>query len=292
MGASKPTAGIAFPPSARRTAFALVSNVQALCERHGIERVGFLTLTFADHVVRPREAQRRLHSLSSHVVRRRYGEAVRVFERQKSGRIHYHLLVAVGHDIRTGCDFDAFARGDYRSAPGALREEWAFWRATAPLYGFGRTELLPVKSTSQAIGKYVGKYIGKHLDHREGRDRGVRLVSYCGSRVASTRFAWAEGRGREWRRKLGEFVAMCFESGVLEEPTTAAMARRFGPRWAHYWRDSIATFEGRGRDGDEAVGGGACEAASGSTAAVERALGGEEPGAASGKVSSLASSQR
>src|SRR6202035_3537083 len=99
------------PNSARRTAFALQLNVQAMVERYGLERVGFLTLTFAQHILEPKEAQRRMHSLATHVLRDRYAAAIRVIERQKSGRIHYHLLVAMADDIRTGADFDAFAEG-------------------------------------------------------------------------------------------------------------------------------------------------------------------------------------
>jgi hypothetical protein len=231
-----------FPASAKRTAYALQVNVAAMCERHGIEKIGFLTLTFAEHILDPKEAQRRLNSLTTGVLRPRYGQVIRVLERQKSGRIHYHLLVNVGVDIRTGVDFDAIAEGDYRSAGVELRAEWAFWRRTAKRYGFGRTELLPVRSTSEAIGRYVGKYIAKHLDQREARDRRVRLVSYSGCRVASTRFGWAEGGGREWRQKVKAFVTMLYDAGAILSPTAAAMRIKFGPRWAHYWRDSIARY--------------------------------------------------
>jgi len=217
--------------------------VAAFCEVHGLDRVGFLTLTFADHVLDPKEAQRRLNSLTTHVLRPRYGNVIRVLERQKSGRIHYHLLVAVGRDIRTGVDFHAIGQGDYRSAGAALRDEWAFWRRTAKRYGFGRTELLPVMSTSAAIGRYVGKYISKHLEARERRDRRVRLVSYSGGRTASTRFAWAGGHASEWRAKLKAFVHMLHDSGAIAAPTMQAMRFAFGPRWAYKWRDSIATFQ-------------------------------------------------
>ena len=232
-------APLPFPPSARRTAFALQLNVQAMCEQFGIEKVGFLTLTFAQHILDPKEAQRRMHSLTTHVLRPRYGHCIRVIERQKSGRIHYHLLVAVGRDIRTGADFDAFALGDYRTASPALRAEWSFWRATAKLYGFGRTELLPIRSTTEAIGRYVGKYIAKHIDQREDRDKGVRLVSYCGTKTANTRFAWAGGHAQQWRLKLRSFVHMLYDSGAIITPTLAAMRIQFGPRWAYKWRDSI-----------------------------------------------------
>jgi hypothetical protein len=213
-----------------------------MCERHGIERIGFLTLTFADHILDPKVAQRRMNSLTTHVLRPRYGSCIRVIERQKSGRIHYHVLVSLDDDVRTGADFAAFERRDYRSAPASLRREWAFWRHTAKRYGFGRTELLPIRSTSEAIGRYVGKYIGKHLEHREERDRGVRLVSYVGTRVASTRFAWATGGAAQWRLKLRAFVHMLHDSGAIAAPTVSGMRIKFGPRWAHYWRDSIVTF--------------------------------------------------
>jgi hypothetical protein len=231
-----------FTASARRTAFALQLNVHAMCEAHGVSQIGFLTLTFSEHILDPKEAQRRLNSLTTHVLRPRYGRVIRVIERQKSGRIHYHLLVHVGADIRTGVDFDALERGDYRSAPQALRAEWSFWRRTAKRYGFGRTELLPVKSSSEAIGRYVGKYIAKHIEHREFRDRRVRLVSYSGVKVASTRFAWASPGAANWRRKVKAFVTMLYESGAIGSPTWSAMRLTFGARWAHYWRDSISTL--------------------------------------------------
>ena len=234
------TEHVAFPASAARTAHALQVNVQAAVARWGVERTGFLTLTFADHVTEPKEAQRRLNSLTTHVLRPRYGGAIRVYERQKSGRIHYHLLVNVGADIRTGFDFHAIKKHDYRSASLALRNEWAFWRRTAKLYGFGRTELLPVISSAEAVGRYVGKYISKHLTVREERDLGVRLVSYVGPRVATVKFAWAGGKGRDWRIGLGSLVRDLAAMGQIDFASTEAMRRQFGRRWAWEWRDVIA----------------------------------------------------
>lgn len=231
-----------FPPGSRRTAFALQLNVQAMCEEFGLQNVGFLTLTFAEHITDPKVAQKRMNSLTTGVLRPRYGNCIRVIERQKSGRIHYHLLVNVGADIRTGVDFTEFANGVYRSAPMRLRCEWAFWRKTAKAYGFGRTELLPIRSTTEAIGRYVGKYIAKHLNFRQMRDKGVRLVSYSGGRTASTRFAWASKGSQQWRRKLSGFVSMLHHSGSIAEPTAESMRRVFGPRWVWKWRDSIITF--------------------------------------------------
>ena len=213
--------------------------MRAAIERWGLSRTGFLTLTFADHVLCAREGQRRLNSLLTHVLRPRYGEAIRVVERQKSGRLHYHLLVNVGVDIRSGVDFGALAQRDYRSAPATLRAEWAFWRTTARDYRFGRTELLPVISDSAAVGRYVGKYISKHFGCREERDRGLRLVAYSGTRVASCKFAWASGRAADWRRGLGALVRDLALSGQIDEATTLAMRRAYGAQWAWSWRDVI-----------------------------------------------------
>jgi hypothetical protein len=173
------------------------------------------------------------------VLRPRYGAAIRVIERQKSGRIHYHLLVNVGADIRTGANFDEFAKRVYTSASPALRAEWAFWRRTAKLYGFGRTELLPVMSNSAAVGRYVGKYIGKHLERRQARDLGVRLVSYIGPRVATVKFAWASRRGADWRAALGALVRDLSAAGQIAGPTTDAMKRAYGKNWCWKWRDQI-----------------------------------------------------
>jgi hypothetical protein len=215
--------------------------VESFVERHGLEKVGFLTLTFADHVLDPKEGQRRFNSLASNVLNDRYRGWIRVFERQKSGRIHYHLLVALDVDVRTGCDFDEIAQGDYRTAPASLRREWAFWRSTAKRYRFGRTELLPIRTTVQAAARYVGKYIGKHMGARQEWDKGVRLVAYSrGSQSASTRFAWAT-EGREWRRgvdALARIEAARFRVDI-ETLKADGLSSVIGKRWGWDKRELV-----------------------------------------------------
>lgn len=212
----------------RRTAFALVTNVKILAEKHGIEHLGFLTLTFADHVTDIREAQRRFNSLRAGVLAERYRDFIVVVERQKNGRIHFHLLVVLSLDIRTGFDFEAIAKQDYKSANAGLRSEWAFWRRTAKDYGFGRTELMPVQSTADGIAKYLGKYIAKHIDQRREDDKGARLVRYSASaRQCSSRFAWTGAKSKLWRKQLAQFATShgCWSMEMLRE--------RFGPNWAY-----------------------------------------------------------
>lgn len=228
----------------RRTAFILSESVQQMASLHGLETLGFLTLTFREHVTDPREAQRRLNSLITHQIKPRYRDYLGVMERQKSSRIHYHLLVALGFDIRTGFDFEAVSRSDYKSANKRLRLEWSHWRKTAPAYGFGRTELMPIKSTTEAIARYVGKYISKHIDSRQIEDRGVRLVRYSqGVRAGTVRFQFHSPGSVEWRRKLAIF-AQIVQDNNPQIPITqiSDLGKVLGKRWAYHHREFILSL--------------------------------------------------
>jgi len=112
-----------------------------------------------------------------------------------------------------------------------LREEWRFWREKAEKYGLGRTEILPVKSSGEAIARYVGKYVSKHIGSRREEDKGVRLVAVSkGVKGGTTAFAWNSLRSNLWRIRVREFAIMngCFNLDQLRVT--------FGPRWAwvHY----------------------------------------------------------
>ncbi len=231
----------------RKTAAALSWNVAYLCQKYGQERVGFLTLTFADHVLCPKEAQRRFKSFAAHVLKVRYPDYIRVIERQKNGRLHYHLLVVLPDDIRTGFDFGAVSREDYSSANNHLRREWTFLRHTAKLYRFGRTELMPIKGSADALGQYVGKYIGKHIGARKIEDKGVRLVAYTrGARMATSRHtAIGSQVDSLWRGKVETFARQMTVALRAQNPhhpgihSMEDLKFNFGPRWSYHWRDYI-----------------------------------------------------
>lgn len=224
----------------RKTSTALSINVQVFAEKYGIRNLGFLTLTFADFVTDYREASKRLNSLASNVLNIRYKAWIKVMERCKSGRIHFHLLVVLPFDIRTGFDFKGIKEKDYSSASSNLRSEWSFWRSTAKKYKFGRTELLPIKTSSEAIGRYVGKYIGKHMMERLQEDKGARLVSYSkGARHMNTKFSWFTPGAFLWRAKVRVFVYLVSERTGCE-PTFEGLREELGPKWAYNNRDFIA----------------------------------------------------
>jgi hypothetical protein len=212
----------------QKVAFALEHNVMLLCNRFGLTNIGFLTLTFKDNVQCIKEAQARLHSLTTHVLKKRYQQFITIVERQQTGRIHFHLILALNDDIRTGFNFDEARRRRYCSANGALKAEWRFWRQVTVKYRFGRHELLPVRTTAEAVAKYVGKFVGSNIRHRRAEDKGARLVRYSwGARSVSTRFAWNSKGARQWRQKLSVFAQ------ATKISTYDGFYLRFGRGWAY-----------------------------------------------------------
>jgi hypothetical protein len=223
----------------RKTATALSYNVQEFAIKYGIENLGFLTLTFKDHITDFKEASKRFNSLASNVLNIKYHAWLKVSERHKSGRIHYHLIIALNKDIRTNFDFAQVKQQNYSSANSHLKSEWAYWRRTAPKFKFGRTELLPIKSSHEAIGRYVGKYIGKHMMNREETDKGARLVSYSkGCRVMNTKFSWVTPGAAQWRNKVKTFVYLISEKTGCE-PTFEGIREQLGSKWAYNHREYI-----------------------------------------------------
>ena len=231
-------------PSARKTSYVLTASIEQLAAQFTLEQLGFLTLTFRDHITSPKRAQKRLNSLLSHVIKPRYHEYIGCMERQKSARIHYHLLVVLPNDIRTGAHFREFDQANYTSANDNLRSEWSYWRKTAPKYRFGRTELLPIKSNSAAIAKYVGKYIAKHMEVRADEDKGARLVRYSkGARAGTTKFQFLSDGSRDWRLKVKVFVEIIKARNpefIIND--ISDLSTYLGKKWAYNNRDFILSL--------------------------------------------------
>ena len=132
-------------------------------------------------------------------------------------------------------------QGNYSSANAYLRSEWAFWRVTAPKYGFGRHELMPVKSTADAIAKYLGKYISKHIGQRLPEDKGARLVRYSkGTNRVGTRFSWVSPGAYMWRSKLGAF---CRSLHLNSDNYQTFLKEWFGKNWVYHLRPLIQSIK-------------------------------------------------
>lgn len=203
--------------------------------------MGFLTITFPDNVTDHKEAYRRFRSFNSNYFAKHesFGEWVHVKERQKRGAWHYHMIVVLKGDIRSGVNWEELAKGNYRSANPFLRSLWKDLRENLENYGLGRSELLPIRSNEEAMARYVGKYISKHMDQREEDDKGVRLVNYSRgwSGRNSVNFAWNTHGSHEWRRKLEKFAKSlgCEEIYQLSE--------KLGPGWAWKYLDDIMAID-------------------------------------------------
>lgn len=163
-------------------------------------------------------------------------------ERHKDGVVHYHLLLHMNQDIRSGFNFEEVKQFNYDSVSQYLRHEWKFWRSTAKRYGFGRTELHPIKSTAEAMAKYVSKYLTKHMGNRLPEDKGARLVSCSkGSRVCSTRFQFLSDGSHAWRSKVALFAAMVADRYGIE-PTNDALKAQLGNYWVYRNRHYIMSI--------------------------------------------------
>ena len=225
-------------PYHRKSAYSLSLNVEALLNRCGIDRVGFLTVTFPDNVRDHKHAYARFRSMNSNYLASHpyFGDWLLVKERQERGAWHYHFLSDCGGDIRTGIDWEAIARGDYRSANAYLRMLWSDLRENLPKYGFGRSELLPIRENAEAMAKYVGKYISKHVGVRRPEDKGVRMVSYSRNWPRSiAKFQWATPNSRQWRKNLAAF-AECYGFKSMDE-----VKEFFGDRWAYFLAKVLIT---------------------------------------------------
>jgi hypothetical protein len=230
--------------SHKKTAFTLKNSIEKMVKKYGVENILFLTLTFKDNVQCHREASKRMNSLTTNIIKPRYKDYAGVPERMKSGRIHYHYLIPTKDNVLLGLDFKALQNKDYRTANSALRKEWAFWRNTAPKYRFGRTELLPIKSTAEAVGKYVGKYISKNIESRTEGDKGARLMRLSkGIRSGNSRFAFLSDGSYQWRKKVALFASQISKKYPTETiENVKDLSRVIGKRWAYYNRDYILDF--------------------------------------------------
>jgi hypothetical protein len=170
--------------------------------------------------------------MNTHAMRGRFLEWVAVVQRHKDERVHLHLVVVCKEDVRTGFNFSAVRMRDYSSASRYLREEWRFWREHAPKYGFGRMELLPMRTTVGQFAHYVARYLSRKGGTRR-EEKGARLVRYSKGfvRVVAGRFSWLADK---WRvERVAKNQAAAFASfGVRGEEH---MRMEYGPGWRRYF---------------------------------------------------------
>ncbi|MGB8369482.1 MAG: hypothetical protein WCF71_09360, partial [Verrucomicrobiia bacterium] len=247
-------------PYRKKSRHRLEMAIEWMVKKHGIERVGLLTLSFGvpgsgrgsleTFLLREQAkdlefVQARWHSFCSNVVMKRYQDWICILEPHKDGVWHLHVVVATKEDIRTGTDVETLSnyRLPYWMRRGkhlrneALAAEWKALRETVCKYRFGRVELLPIKKTKEAFARYLGKYLTKTFNLIPP-GRGHRLIRYSRGvgRHFPMRFSIYSLGNLLYRTRLKMAAAM------LDFRDYSLFADCFGPRWNYYLRDIIASI--------------------------------------------------
>jgi len=257
--------------SHRKTAYSLRENVGAIVRHAGVQNLVFFTPTLANKDGSPPDpdrAQECWRRMEKVLAQEFPGGGVRILERGgRTLRLHYHVMLDVGVDVRAGYDFESSRlaqasdrRAKWRlhgSANRNLRLVHDRLFAIAKRSGFGVIfHCEPVRSESEAIKTYLAKYICKHVGQRLIADKGRRLVGYFGAGSqrreipAANRFAfggalvdvvggvrrpnWKNGWAWLWRQKVAKY----FKKLGIESMDTAR--ELLGPKWAYEHREMIA----------------------------------------------------
>ena len=241
-----------------KTFNALKLNCENWLQLYGDERIGILTLTFAEHLTDLDEGQRRLNNLFRLINRdKKFQWLVRVVEAQKNGRIHYHILIKTNQNIKGNIDWEIYEKmGETRhiaekrklgrllsnSAEKHLVELWSYLRKKCKSTGFGRHELMPLRKPHH-IKNYIGKYMEKDYRNNDlkknGKNTNKRLVTYSikAPKVANTLVCHVNGKARVAREKLKKFAN---DRGIKDADE---MRELFGKHWSHHLHRFIKNDE-------------------------------------------------
>lgn len=208
-------------------------TIDNLFRKHSVERVLFVTLTFAKPTSSVESAKKRFASFLNQI-RKRYSGYLWVMEPHASGKIHYHLLIPSGFNAHEGTDVfewaEDFLTVDQRKRfmNPKLRTESDWWEAKVKNYGFGVSEVAPVYSTAEALRKYCTKqgWTNSFWDYEDMS--GFRFWG-CSTefKSGSVKFSWNTTGGVRWRQFLATWAA---ERGCL---SIDELSERVGSNWGY-----------------------------------------------------------
>jgi hypothetical protein len=175
---------------------------------------------------------------------------VNVKEHQSRGAWHYHMIISLSGDVRTGFDFDLYDKwlldtnprkggklkreGTFPTGSRYLRFLWSELGSALVKYGFGKIFTLEPIRDETAISYYIGKYISKHVGQRPDQDKGVRLINYSKNWVKnSVNRAWNTRNAQSWRSKVQTFALEC---GCTE---FYQLSEKLGSTWAYKYQEEI-----------------------------------------------------
>lgn len=178
------------PLSLSKPAYAVLQNLLSLTPYQKRSRLIDLCLTLSENLPF-HEVSKRLNSFMTNVVRPCSVSFVRVTGRTRKGRIHYHIVLAMGNYY-----------GRRRSGKRRLSRLRKRLKQRAVSHGFGITTVSLVKDIE---GYSI--YLARHIDRSRLReDRKLRRASYSANvkRVCMPKFSWASPFAWRWRQAVAE----------------------------------------------------------------------------------------
>jgi hypothetical protein len=212
--------------SRRKQLFVAQENIRLYIGKCGENNVGVLTITTPSECLTAREFQKKWHSFRTNVVKKLFATGMWVRERQqRTGNWHSHAVVDLGRDVKTGFPFDEVQRRRYLNVDPGLRDIWKQLRDKAEAYGFGRTELLPIKHSGKGCARYLTKYLSKSFVSEKiaGEERCRLFGVWGGVRFAYSQFDWVSSR--VMRKRKAWLAATAGLNGV------EGCRALYGPRW-------------------------------------------------------------
>jgi len=213
-----------------RSYFRVTESVRLYIEAHGLQRCGFFTVTVADDCTEAKEFQRRWNSWLTGVGRELLPSGVWIRQRQRRRAWHLHAATDVGFDIRTDFPWEQVAMRHYAGVDKRLRDIWEVLRESAKSYGFGRTELLPIRATGGQAARYVGKYLAPGPED-VGEDRCRRFGVWGEKARVGTRFTMMSHR--IWCAKVTWLLT------ALGLECSEELTDLYGEKWPRLLRYSI-----------------------------------------------------
>ena len=183
--------------SRRKQLFVAQENIRLYIEKFGENNVGVLTITTPSECLAAREFQKKWHSFRTNIVKKLFPNGMWIRERQsRTGNWHAHAVVNLGRDIKTGFPFDQVQRRFYANVDSELRRIWKQLRQKAEAYGFGRTELIPIKHSGRGCARYLTKYLSKSFVSEKilGEEQCRLFGIWGGVRFAYSQFEWVSNR--------------------------------------------------------------------------------------------------
>lgn len=181
----------------RKQLFVAQENIRIYIDKFGENNIGVLTITMPSECLEAREFQKKWHSFRTNVVKKLFKTGMWVRERQsRTGNWHSHAVVDLGRDVRTGFPFDEVRKRRYVNVDPGLRDIWKQLRQKAEVYGFGRTELLPIKHSGKGCARYLTKYLSKSFVSEKaiGEEQCRLFGVWGGVRFVYSQFDWVSNR--------------------------------------------------------------------------------------------------